>query len=150
MKIQKNINGSKWEIEFFMDYKHKSKPVDWSNFTTPLRQCVDYPGLIAYLEKAKNLPEGMVVTTKDINIAEADLMPEPMLPMEVIIELAKMFSIDPRFPVDIKMKHGNETYKIHFKKDGSMKLRHRYRPCPNNDTPPEKPITTQPHDRHWL
>lgn len=149
MIIQKNINGSKWEIEFFTDYKHKSKPVDWSNFTTPLRQCVDYPGLMAYLEKAKNLPEGMVVTTKDINIAEADLMPEPMLPMEVIIELAKMFSVDPRFPVDIKMKHNGERFRIHFKKDGSMTLRHRFNPN-HSDPSPEPEKLTKQHDRHWL
>ena len=99
------------------------------------------------LEQTKNAPEGMEITQR-VNLR--DLEPKQMLPGDVIVKLTSMFGMDPRFPVDIKMKHGNETYKIHFKKDGSMKLRHRYRPCPNNDTPPEKPITTQPHDRHWL
>lgn len=150
MNITTTINGSKWEIEFFTDYKHKSRIIHQDYFMNILLQCYEFPTMeqcLGCLEQTKNAPEGMEITQR-VNLR--DLEPKQMLPGDVIVKLTSMFGMDPRFPVDIKMKHDNETYKIHFKKDGSMKLRHRYRPCPNNDTPPETPITPQPHDRHWL
>ena len=150
MRITTTINGSKWEIEFFTDYKHKSRIVHPDYFMNILLQCYEFPTTeqcLEYLEQTKNAPKGLEITQK-VNLSE--LFPKQMLPGDVIVKLTSLFSMDPRFPVDIKMKHDNDTYKIHFKKDSSMKLQHRYRPCPNNDTPPETPITPQPHDRHWL
>ena len=147
MNITTTINGSKWEIEFFTDYKHKSDTVELTQFMNVLLQCYELPGLGHYLEEAENVPAGIEITQK-VNLR--DLAPKQMLPGDVVIKLTSLFGMDPRFPVDIKMKHGKDTYKIHFKKDGSMKLHHRYRPCPNNDTPPETLITTPTHDRHWL
>ena len=147
MNITTTINGSKWEIEFFTNYKHKSDTVELTQFMNVLLQCYEFPGIDHYLEKVENVPAGIEINQ---NVNLIDLAPKQMLPSDVIVKLTSMFGMDPRYPVDIKMKHDNETYKIHFKKDGSMKLQHRYRPCPNDDTPPEKPITTQPHDRHWL
>ena len=147
MRITTTINGSKWEIEFFTDYKHKSRIVHPDYFMNILLQCYEFPTMEQCLEQTKNAPKGLEITQK---VKLSELFPKQMLPGDVIVKLTSLFSMDPRFPVDIKMKHDNDTYKIHFKKDSSMKLQHRYRPCPNNDTPPETPITPQPYDRHWL
>lgn len=114
-----------------------------------LLQCYEFPTTeqcLEYLEQTKNAPKGMEITQR-VNLI--DLEPKQMLPGDVVIKLTSMFEMDPRFPVDIKMKHGKDTYKIHFKKDGSMKLRHRYHPD-LDDAPTETLITTPTHDRHWL
>ena len=149
MNITTTINGSKWEIEFFTDYKHKSRIIHQDYFMNILLQCYEIPTMeqcLECLEQTKNAPKGMEITQK-VNLSE--LLPKQMLPGDVVIKLTSMFGMDPRFPVDIKMKHGKDTYKIHFKKDGSMKLQHKYRPD-LDDAPTETPMMPQPHDMYLL
>lgn len=110
MNITTTINGSKWEIEFFTDYKHKSKIVHQDYFMNILLQCYEFPTTeqcLECLEQTKNAPEGMEITQK-VNLI--DLEPKQMLPGDVVIKLTSMFGMDPRFPVDIKMKHGKDTF----------------------------------------
>ena len=114
-----------------------------------LLQCYEIPTMeqcLECLEQTKNAPKGMEITQK-VNLSK--LLPKQMLPGDVVIKLTSMFGMDPRFPVDIKMKHGKDTYKIHFKKDGSMKLQHKYRPD-LDDAPTETPMMPQPHDMYLL
>lgn len=125
MIISRNIDDSKWEIEYFSDYKHRSKPVECLCFSWPLIKWTDSPELDECLEIAKGLPAGMSVTiNKDIPTVYE---PTPVLSNAVIIALTQVFANDPRFPVDIKMKHGEDKYRIHFSKDGSCKMSHTYK-----------------------
>lgn len=151
MKISKKIDDVIWEIEMNQNYKHKSDFVSWEQFAGPLLDFKDHIFPNQMFDTMEKLKPGFSVTKK-FDSEDIVILDKPILPKFVILELTKIFNVNPYFPVDIKLLNTEtkQKYHIHFKKDGSSSMQWTYKVDQNNlpDPTPVNPCPT--HDRHWL
>ena len=152
MKISTKIDDVIWEIEINQNYKHKSDFISWERFAGPLLNFKEHIFPDHVYDTMKKLKPGFKVIKKIDNDNEGIIITnKPVLPEHVIIELAKIFSANPYFPIDIKLLNTEtkQKYHIHFKKDGSSTIQWTHKEDQNN-LPDPIPDPSPVHDRHWL